>query len=101
MDIVGTGDESITVVNGTEYPARFAALDSLNKANHLLPAVVKRGKAANSDHYFFTQKGVPAFFIYTNGKQKAYHDVFDTAETLPLSKYKELFTLFTLFVKTL
>jgi aminopeptidase YwaD len=101
MDIVGTGDESITVVNGTEYPARFAALDSLNKANHLLPAVVKRGKAANSDHYFFSQKGVPAFFIYTNGKQKAYHDVFDQAETLPLSKYKELFTLFTLFVKTL
>ncbi|MDB5256432.1 MAG: iap [Chitinophagaceae bacterium] len=101
IDIVGTGDESITVVNGTEYPTRFANLDSLNKVNHLLPAIVKRGKAANSDHYFFTQKGVPAFFIYTNGKQKAYHDVFDKAETLPLSKYKELFTLFTLFVKTL
>ncbi len=101
MDIVGTGDESITVVNGTEYPSRFACLDSLNKAHQLLPAVVKRGKAANSDHYFFTQKGVPAFFIYTNGKQKAYHDVYDRAETLPLNKYVELFTLFTLFVKTL
>lgn len=101
MDIVGTGDESITVVNATEFPRRFACLDSLNKANYLLPAVVKRGKAANSDHYFFTQNGVPAFFIYTNGKQKAYHDVFDKAETLPLSKYKELFTLFTLFLKTL
>lgn len=101
MDIVGTGDESITVVNGTEFPTRFACLDSLNNAHHLLPAVVKRGKAANSDHYFFSQKGVPAFFIYTNGKQKAYHDVFDKAETLPLSKYKELFTLFTLFEKTL
>jgi aminopeptidase YwaD len=101
IDIVGTGDESVTVVNGTEYPNRFARLDSLNKSNHLLPAVVKRGKAANSDHYFFTQAGVPAFFIYTNGKQKAYHDVFDKAETLPLNKYKELFTLFTLFVKTL
>ncbi|MBC7485856.1 MAG: M20/M25/M40 family metallo-hydrolase [Cytophagaceae bacterium] len=101
MDIVGTGDESITVVNGTEYPIQFNRLDSLNKVNRLFPAVVKRGKAANSDHYFFTQKGVPAFFIYTNGKQKAYHDVFDKAETLPLSKYKELFTLFTLFAKTL
>jgi len=101
MDIVGTGDESITVVNGTEYSARFSRLDSLNKAYQLLPAVVKRGKAANSDHYFFTQKGVPAFFIYTNGKQKAYHDVYDKAETLPLNKYGELFTLFTLFVKTL
>jgi aminopeptidase YwaD len=101
MDIVGTGDESITVVNGTEYPDQFHALDSLNKSNRLLPAVVKRGKAANSDHYFFTQKGVPAFFIYTNGKQKAYHDVFDKAETLPLNKYKELFALFTLFIKTL
>ncbi|HSZ72830.1 MAG TPA: M28 family peptidase [Cytophagaceae bacterium] len=101
VDIVGTGDESITVVNGSEYPKAFAQLDSLNKSNHLLPAVVKRGKAANSDHYHFTQKGVPAFFIYTNGKQKAYHDVFDKAETLPLNKYKELFILLTLFTKTL
>jgi aminopeptidase YwaD len=64
----------------------------------LLPAVVKRGKAANSDHYFFSQKGVPAFFIYTNGTQKAYHDVHDKFETLPLSKYRELFKLLTLFV---
>ncbi|MDB5273362.1 MAG: hypothetical protein JWO58_1729 [Chitinophagaceae bacterium] len=101
MDIVGTGDESITVVNGTEYPSLFSRLDSLNAHNNLLPKVVKRGKAANSDHYFFTQKGVPAFFIYTNGKQKAYHDIYDKADTLPMSKYNELFVLLTLFAKTL
>jgi aminopeptidase YwaD len=45
------------------------------------------------DHYFFTEKGVPAFFIYTQGGPSAYHDIFDKPETLPLTEYKDLFKL--------
>ena len=52
-----------------------------------------RGKAANSDHYFFTEKGVPAFFFYTLGGIKAYHDVYDKPETLPLTEHEDLFRL--------
>jgi len=60
-----------------------------------------RGKAANSDHYYFTEKGVPAFFIYTLGGIKAYHDVFDISKTLPLTEYKDLFKLILKFNSSL
>jgi hypothetical protein len=36
---------------------------------------------------------VPAFFFYTLGGIKAYHDVFDRAATLPLTKHESLFQL--------
>jgi len=100
MDIVGTGDESITVVNASQHLSQFNVLDSLNKKYRYVPAVVKRGAAANSDHYYFSQRGVPAFFIYTNGKQKAYHDVFDVPSNLPLSQFGSLFQLLIDFSKS-
>ncbi len=97
LDLVGTGDEGITVVNATEYKKEFDALVDLNKQNNLLVAVNARGKAANSDHYWFTEKGVPAFFIYTLGGIKAYHDVFDKSATLPFTDYADLFKLLVMF----
>ncbi len=96
-DLAGTGEEGITVVNATEFPKEFAMMQAINKENNLLAAVNARGKAANSDHYFFTEKGVPAFFFYTLGGIKAYHDVFDKAATLPLNEHEDLFTLITKF----
>jgi aminopeptidase YwaD len=92
-DLAGTGEEGITVVNATEFPKEFALMQQINKDNNLLAAVNARGKAANSDHYFFTEKGVPAFFFYTLGGIKAYHDVFDKAATLPLNEHEDLFKL--------
>jgi aminopeptidase YwaD len=100
-DLAGTGEEGITVVNATEFPKEFAWLQEINKANNLLAAVNPRGKAANSDHYFFTEKGVPALYYYTLGGIKAYHDVFDKAATLPLNEHEDLFKLMVLFVKKL
>jgi aminopeptidase YwaD len=97
LDMVGTGDEGITVVNGLQYPEEYSLLTKLNEANKYLVKVNARGKAANSDHYWFTEKGVPAFFIYTLGGIKAYHDVFDIAATLPLNKYEDLFRLIVSF----
>jgi aminopeptidase YwaD len=92
-DLAGTGEEGITVVNATEFPKEFAMMNAVNDENKLLVKINSRGKAANSDHYFFTEKGVPAFFFYTMGGIKAYHDVFDKAETLPLNEHEDLFKL--------
>lgn len=92
-DLAGTGEEGITVVNASEFPKEFALMQQINKENNLLAAVNARGKAANSDHYFFTEKGVPAFFFYTLGGIKAYHDVFDKGATLPLNEHEDLFKL--------
>ncbi|HVW14432.1 MAG TPA: M28 family peptidase [Mucilaginibacter sp.] len=93
MDIMGTGEEGITVVNATVFAKEFAMLKQINDNAHYLVKVASRGKAANSDHYWFTEKGVPSFFIYTMGGIKAYHDVFDISKTLPLNEYNHLFRL--------
>lgn len=93
LDLEGTGIEGITVVNATVYPHEFAWLQQINGINKYLPKVNPRGKAANSDHYFFTEKGVPAFYIYTLGGIKAYHDIYDVSATLPLTAYNSLFKL--------
>ena len=92
-DLAGTGEEGITVVNATEFPKEFAMMNAVNDENKLLVKINARGKAANSDHYFFTEKGVPSFFFYTLGGIKAYHDVFDKAATLPLNEHEHLFKL--------
>lgn len=100
-DLAGTGEEGITVVNATEYPREFSMLNAVNDEHKLLAKINPRGKAANSDHYFFSEKAVPAFFFYTLGGIKAYHDVFDKPETLPLNEHEDLFKLIIHFNKKL
>lgn len=97
MDLLGTGDDGLMVVNATEFPVEFSRLDSINRAGNLLPKIGQRGKAANSDHYWFTEKGVPSFFLYTLGGIAAYHDIYDIETTLPLTRYKEVFRLLKVF----
>jgi hypothetical protein len=94
VDMVGTGETGITVVNATIHPKEFSLLNHLNDKNRYLKKINSRGKAANSDHYFFTEKDVPAFFIYTTGGINAYHDIYDRSKTLPLTEYQDLFKLF-------
>ena len=93
LDLLGTGDDGAMVVNATVFQQQFKKLDSINVANEYLPIIKKRGKAANSDHYWFTEKGIPSFFLYTLGGISAYHDVEDVAKTLPLTKYNDCFRL--------
>jgi|SRR6185503_840940 len=93
LDLEGTGIDGITVVNATVYPKEFGMLKQINEQYHYLAKVNSRGKAANSDHYFFTEKGVPAIFIYTLGGIKAYHDVYDCSATLPLNEITNEFNL--------
>lgn len=91
MDILGTGDEGIMVVNATEQEKVYNALVEANAKSGRLAAVKKRGPACNSDHCPFVKRGVPAIFIYTLGGIAAYHDVFDRPETLPLTEFPDIF----------
>lgn len=101
LDLAGTGEEGVTVVNATLHKKEFKKLGKINLKNNYLKKVKLRGPAANSDHYFFTKKGVPAFFIYTNGGIKAYHDVYDKSETLPLTEFNDYSQLLIDFFKKL
>ncbi len=101
LDIMGSGEDGITVVNGTLHEKEFKALEKINAKKSYLKLVKIRGKAANSDHYFFSEMGVPAFFIYAMGPNKNYHDIEDKFENLSFSEYNDLTHLIIDFVKRL
>jgi hypothetical protein len=67
IDLAGTGEDGIKVVNGKVHVSEFDLLKRLNKENELLIDVKSRGEACNSDHCIFHEAGVPAFYIYTLG----------------------------------
>ncbi|MCJ8289796.1 MAG: M28 family peptidase [Flavobacteriales bacterium] len=101
LDIMGSGEEGVTAVNATLFEDEFKLLNEINDEKQLLTRIKKRGPAANSDHYWFTEKGVPAFFIYTMGPNKNYHDVFDTYEALSFVEYDDITNLLVTFVERL
>ena len=101
FDLAGTGEEGIKVVNGTVYRKEFDRLVALNTAFKLVPKVEIRGEACKSDHCRFYEKGVPSFFIYTQGGIAAYHDIYDRAETLPLTEFTHYFELMVKFFSTI
>jgi Zn-dependent M28 family amino/carboxypeptidase len=97
LDILGTGDAGITVVNGAVHTTEFEVLKGINEQKGYLKQVKKRGKAAISDHYPFSEAGVPCFYIYTMGGIKAYHDIYDVPKTLPFTEFEDVFRLITDF----
>lgn len=101
IDIMGDAKNGITVVNGEIFPQKFSLLRSINEKHQYLPEVKIRGKAKNSDHYYFSEKGIPSFFIYSMGGAGFYHDIFDKAETLSLTNYEQVARLLIDFVYAL
>lgn len=101
LDLLGTGQEGATVVNGRVFEPEYQVLVQLNTAGHYLPSLAARGRAANSDHYYFSERGVPAFFLYTRGTPSFYHDVHDQAATLPLTGFSGAFRLLRDFLNAL
>lgn len=99
IDLVGAGSEGAQVVNSTIHTQAFEVLKAINDEKGYLPKLKKRGKAANSDHYFFSEAGVPAFFIYSLGEVGGYHSVLDTPEELERGNVNKLFSLFRDFLK--
>ena len=87
LDLLGTGSDGIMAVNATVFKTQFEKLVAVNDKSKYVSQIKQRGKAANSDHYWFSEKGVPCFFIYTMGGVTFYHDIYDVENTLPLSDY--------------
>ena len=101
LDLAGTGDKGIQVVNGSIFKPQFERLKEINKQHKLLPEVKTRGSACNSDHCYFYEKNIPCFFIYTLGGTRAYHDIYDQYKTLPLTEFTNYNKLIRLFIKQL
>ncbi len=101
MDMVGTGDEGITIVNGgnPDYKDIWDTFESINIEKEYFTTIKPRGEAANSDHYPFHAVGIPAVFIYSMGGKTYYHNPGDKLETLTFTGYEALFNLLLNFVE--
>lgn len=97
IDIMGNAEKGITVVNATVLPERFSLLQQVAVKTDIKP----RGPSYNSDHAPFSNKNIPAFFIYSNGGPGYYHDVFDLPKTCKLKGVKNTFRSIQRFTNSL
>lgn len=98
---MGTGEEGIMAVGGTDFPEEFQKLNNANNSLKAVSTVKQRRNAPNSDHYYFLSRGVKGFFIYTLGGPPWYHDVFDVEENLELSRFVNIRNLFIKFLDSI
>ncbi|MBT8326208.1 MAG: M28 family peptidase [Bacteroidia bacterium] len=89
MDLMGSGSKGATIVNGNIFKSYYDDLVQINDKEGYLPTIKSRGKAANSDHYYFSEAGIPSFFIYLMGDYTFYHIPEDNPSNLKLGPYYE------------
>jgi Zn-dependent M28 family amino/carboxypeptidase len=99
LDMTGDATDGITIVNALQQQEIFAVLDTINKQKKYLLKMNRREQTANSDHYSFSEKGVPAIFIFGLGAKGFYHDVFDKAAELRFKNIDQLARLLINFVE--
>jgi len=98
FDLLGTGEEGIQIVNSSLYKKEYELFNTINTSKQYLSKIKKRGASCNSDHCPFHNEGAKSFFIYTLGGIKAYHDVYDIPETLPLTEFEDVQSLVKEFI---
>lgn len=98
LDMVGTGIEGLSIVNGKENIKASELISKINEDNNYFDKIIIGKGSANSDHHFFDTSGVPSVFIFTRGGPQFYHDIYDRHETLELNKHDELIKLLTQFI---
>ena len=103
LDIAGDATRGITVVNATspELKKEFTLMEKINKDGSYLSSLTARDQSKRSDHYQFSNKGVPAVYIYTNGIKPWYHDIRDTPQELGFEQVDGLLALLKEFVRRL
>jgi len=93
LDMVGTGQQGVILFNAPQRPLEAAIVQKINEEKHYMKEVEERIGTANSDHWPFHEKGIPAIFFLTKGRAGGGHNIFDTPDKLPLYGYENLFKL--------
>lgn len=101
LDLMGSGSEGITVVNGKELELESQLLETINESGNYVKNIQRKKNRANSDHFHFTTKDIPAFFIYARGDVGGYHNLGDIVDKLEKNQFKGLFNLFIEFISAL
>ena len=82
MDMVGQGKPSVRVAGADRFPAMGARLAGYVPEALQKTVALGGGLDPNGDHWPFAEKGVPAFFLSTEGEHPNYHAVGDDVENL-------------------
>lgn len=93
LDMVGTGQDGVILFNAPARPREAAIVQKINREKQYMVDVEERAAKANSDHFPFHAKGVPAIFFLTKGRAVGVHNIFDTPDKLALYGYENLFRL--------
>lgn len=93
LDMVGTGQKGVILFNAPQRPLEAALVQKINEEKHYMKEVEERTGTANSDHWPFHEKEIPAIFFLTKGRAGGGHNIFDTPDKLPLYGYENLFKL--------
>jgi hypothetical protein len=101
LDLLGTGEKGLMVVNAPSCPDEFNLLKSINTSYKYVVDLQSRPPAPISDHAPFYQKGVSCFYFYLMGDYPYYHDLNDKFEKLSFAGYDGTFKLISEFVKEL
>lgn len=87
FDLMGNGQQGMVAVGGKDFKSLFDGFIQLNQHARVEMPMRARPNAPNSDHWPFTQKGIPALFWYTEGGKPHYHDVYDRPNQLELPAF--------------
>jgi hypothetical protein len=101
LDLMGTGEKGLMVVNGTVHADEYNMLKGINSSEKYLVDVQSRAPAPISDHAPFHDKGVSCFYFYLMGNYPYYHDVSDRFEKLNFAGYEGTYKLISDFIKDL
>ncbi len=93
LDMVMTGQDGVLLFNGNGRPNEASIVQKLNEEHQYMKNVENRDGTANSDHFPFQEKNVPAIFFLTKGPSGRGHGPDDTYDKLPLYAYENLFKL--------
>jgi Zn-dependent M28 family amino/carboxypeptidase len=100
FDMVASAEDGLLVFGGRDQPAEYALLERLNAEQGDGP-LSARPNRANSDHWAFTERGVPAFYLLTKDGQQPYHSLRDVPGTLEWDDFARALRLADAFLREL
>jgi len=100
LDMIGDNGKNLYVETNDIGMNGLQEFEKINSDNQLFASIQRGELAANSDHFPFTEKGVPAILMmFEEGDAfKYYHTYKDNIDTMSFDSYEKIFKLVTEFI---
>lgn len=100
LDMIGDNGKNLYVETNDVGERGLRLFEKINAHHHFFDGIDRGQLAANSDHYPFTEKGVPAIMlIFEEGDAfPFYHTYKDNIKTMRFDSYDKIFNFVTQFI---